>query len=488
MINGSNSGVGSNNVIRHQQGQLVPSQQSQNVFHMNSIAPPVLAQHQLAQPSRHNQFGMPPPPPPPQISRPQINPLGVNFMHDGPISTLLKRDPGFGNSLLEEAMYDQAKQAQEMSSHFLLPFNNLHYSTYTPNSSNGNNNSQFNIHPESSNRNGEYNNGSGSSNRSGNSSYMGMPGFALQYSNRTPSGSSNGYPGVAEIYNSGASSSKTNSAQGKAAQPAAIPSNFDPAVLAQDLSSAYVSVISGIPTSNAASHDMAGQPSTPQTKSANALGKASASNTSLGVISESGEIDLATSVKMRELRRKIAHIISSVWADTVCGKSAGMAGITAADDEPSNECSYKAHDPQLAPGAQPNSHLGIDSALVGVPKSGQPMVSPSGDRSMDDHLINFFFDHVHHQLPIIPRSEFVMAYQQGTVSPMLICAMCAAASVFLNRIEDERKSIYNLYSQKVREQFHDACFEPSLEVVQTALIMMLCEYRHGSLHRAWVYL
>ncbi|KAJ1670088.1 hypothetical protein GGF38_001767, partial [Coemansia sp. RSA 25] len=118
----------------------------------------------------------------------------------------------------------------------------------------------------------------------------------------------------------------------------------------------------------------------------------------------------------------------------------------------------------------------------------QPLASPSGDRSMDDHLLNIFFECVHHQLPIIQRAEFYGTYGRGAIPPLLVCAMCAAASVFLNRIEEERKAIYERYAQKVREMFHDACFEPSLEVVQTALIMTLCEYRHGSLHRAWVYL
>ncbi|KAJ2171922.1 hypothetical protein GGH16_002599, partial [Coemansia sp. RSA 560] len=116
------------------------------------------------------------------------------------------------------------------------------------------------------------------------------------------------------------------------------------------------------------------------------------------------------------------------------------------------------------------------------------LVSLSGDRSLDDHLLALFFEFVHPQLPIISRTVFQDAYSRGRVPPLLVSAMGAAASVFLNRIETERKAIYEQYSQKVREHFHDACFEPSLEVVQTALIMTLCEYRNGSLHRAWVYL
>ncbi|KAJ1812263.1 hypothetical protein LPJ75_003734, partial [Coemansia sp. RSA 2598] len=422
-------------------------------------------------------------------------------MSGGPVSLHLKRDPGFGQDPMEEAMYDQSKQAQEMSSHFLLPVNSLHYSAFTPNYG-----SQFGSQAGSSNQHGRYGNAPGSSSKrsGGPNNQMGLSGVSTSFAHRTPSGSSAGQQGVADLYANGISTSAA--AKSKVSQPAAVPSNFDPTVLAQNLSSAYVSVVANMPASHGSQQEA--QTAGPA-KSANALGKSS-SHTPLGMLSEDSDLSPATAAKMRELRKKILSIISSVWADTECGRSAGMAGVTVADDDmcveddqssnavngnsgkggsrsngSGNDGSFKDRPLNASPaGCQPTAGIALAQSM----KSMATMVSPSGDRSMDDHLINIFFDYVHQQLPIISCTEFTKSYQQGKVSMLLVCAMCSAASVFLNRIEEERKSIYELYSQKVREMFHDACFEPSLEVVQTALIMTLCEYRHGSLHRAWVYL
>ncbi|KAJ2495519.1 hypothetical protein IWW47_004036, partial [Coemansia sp. RSA 2052] len=413
----------------HQQAQMLPpSHQHQQMFHIG-------------------HHGMPPPPlpPPPQ---PHINPLGVSFVDGGPVSLHLKRDPGFGVDPMEEGMYDPAKQAYEASSHFMLPVNNFHYSSYAaPANQPSSSSSAMRAGPSSS-----------SSSRA--RKPMGIPGTSC-FPVRTPSGSSMSY-NAADIFPSTAGISSM------AGQSSLMPSSFDPTSIAQDLSSAYVSVIAGMPPADSNSDRFRGTASA--AKSAAARGK-SASHT-LG-----SALDSTTSTKMRDLRKQIRAIISSVWADTECGKSAGMAGVSmVADDELPNDDEHQSSGKSAASGSSQQL------------QQQQPLASPSGDRSMDDHLLNIFFECVHHQLPIIQRAEFYGTYGRGAIPPLLVCAMCAAASVFLNRIEEERKAIYERYAQKVREMFHDACFEPSLEVVQTALIMTLCEYRHGSLHRAWVYL
>ncbi|KAJ2788258.1 hypothetical protein GGI15_000063 [Coemansia interrupta] len=385
---------------------------------------------------------------------------------------------------MEEAMYDQSKQAQEMSSHYLLQMSNIHHLPFASN---------YGSQPESSGcRHGGFSSNvagpSGSrQNTAASAADMAIPGSSTSFVYRTPSGSSMGRHGMLESYPGGGSAS-TSMSQNKPVQLMAIPSNFDPTVLAQNLSSAYVSAIAGMPSSQAGQHDSAtASGSTRQPKSANALGK-SASHTPLGMFGDEKDQDPATAAKMRDLRKKILSIISSVWADTECGRSAGMTGVTVAGDETGNEDSPgsgRSSSGSSSNGQSPSIDLSaMDTTLNGT----SAMASPVGDRSMDEHLIHIFFEYVHQQLPIILRSDFIKSYKQGKVSTLLLCAVCAAASVFLNRIEDERKSIYELYSQKVRELFHDACFEPSLEVVQTSLIMTLCEYRHGSLHRAWVYL
>ncbi|KAJ2386876.1 hypothetical protein GGI05_004249, partial [Coemansia sp. RSA 2603] len=441
-----------------------------SVYSMGGMMPPSLTSHhsqQQQQPPHSLQHQFIPPPPP--VPQPHINPLGVNFVSGGPVSLHLKRDPGFGQDPMEEAMYDQSKQAQEMSSHYLLQVNNFHNLPFTSNygsqpGSSGSRHGGFgsNVAGSSSSNNGKHN-----------SADMALPGSSTSFVYRTPSGSSMGRQSMLESYPGGGSTSSSMN-QNKPVQLMAIPSSFDPTVLAQNLSSAYVSAIAGMPSSQAGQHDSAAASSSVgPPKSANALGK-SASNTPLGMLGDDKDQDPATAAKMRELRKKILSIISSVWADTECGRSAGMAGVTVADDETGNEDSSKSGSSINSPNDQsPNIGLAaMDATLNGT----SAMVSPVGDRSMDEHLIYIFFEYVHQQLPIIPRSDFIKSYKQGKVSTLLLCAMCAAASVFLNRIEDERKSIYELYSQKVRELFHDACFEPSLEVVQTALIMTLCEY------------
>ncbi|KAJ1725144.1 E3 ubiquitin-protein ligase tom1 [Coemansia erecta] len=447
---------------------------------MGGMMPPSLTPHhnqqQQQQPPHPLQHQFIPPPPP--VPQPHINPLGSNFVSGGPVSLHLKRDPGFGQDPMEEAMYDQSKQAQEMSSHYLLQVSNIHHLPFTSNygsqpGSSGSRHGGFGSNvagPSSS---------SGRQNAAGASAAdMAIPGSNTSFVYRTPSGSSMGHHAILESYPGGGSASSSTS-QNKPVQLMAIPSNFDPTVLAQNLSSAYVSAIAGMPSSQSGQHDSAAASSSAgPPKSANALGK-SASHTPLGMLGDDKDQDPATAAKMRDLRKKILSIISSVWADTECGRSAGMAGVTVADDETGNEDS-----PASGSGSSSSSPTGqspsiglsaVDTTLNGT----SAMVSPIGDRSMDEHLIHIFFEYVHQQLPIIPRSDFVKSYKQGKVSTLLLCAMCAAASVFLNRIEDERKSIYELYSQKVRELFHDACFEPSLEVVQTALIMTLCEYPMG---------
>ncbi|KAJ1839494.1 hypothetical protein LPJ57_010824, partial [Coemansia sp. RSA 486] len=243
MSGGGSTSAGA--ATRHQQDQFLTQSA---VFHMNSMVPQSLSQYQQQQQqqqqqqhqlhSLQHQF-IPPPPPPPSSTQPHINPLGSNFVSGGPVSLHLKRDPGFGQSPMEEAMYDQSKQAQEMSSHFLLPVNSLHYSAFTPNYGS----SQFNPQASSSNQHGRYGNTPGSSSKQtgGSSSNMGIPGSSTSYAHRTPSGSSMGQQGIVDSYSNGTSSLSV--AKSKASQPTSIPSNFDPTILAQDLSSAYVSVV-----------------------------------------------------------------------------------------------------------------------------------------------------------------------------------------------------------------------------------------------------
>ncbi|KAJ2009263.1 hypothetical protein GGI04_000601 [Coemansia thaxteri] len=420
----------------HQPPQHAPARQQPHPQPQHVLGP---------QPMMHiGHHGMPPPPPPPP---PHINPLGVSFVDGGPVSLHLKRDPGFGHDPAEEALYDPAKAAYEASSHFMLPVNNFHYSSYAPPRQ----------PPSSMRPQAGPSSGSGSSSRPGPSKPMGIPGTSC-FPMRTPSGSSMGY-GV-DIFPS-TSGIAALAQQPPAGAPMPPPATFDPTVLAQDLSSAYVSVLAGLPPATPGAAAAAAA-----SRSAVARGKSASHAPSAGS-SAAAALDPGTTTKMRDLRKQIRAIISSVWADTECGKSAGMAGVSMADDEPSRD--------DGAGGSQ----------LAQAP---QALASPSGDRAMDDHLLSIFFESVHHQLPIIQRADFARAYERGAVPPLLVSAMCAAASVFLNRIEDERRAIYDRYALKVRELFHDACFAPSLEVVQTALIMTLCEYRLGSLHRAWVYL
>ncbi|KAJ2324786.1 hypothetical protein IWW51_003107, partial [Coemansia sp. RSA 2702] len=423
-------------------GNLSASIRQQGHMLSQGLQPPPHAQQPVF-PIHSQSHAMPPPATqmrPPQQPQPQINPLGANFESGGPVSLHLKRDPGFGQDPMGEGIFDPAKQAAEMSSFFMLPVNNMQFPSYAPGSA------AFGSQPGPSNRFGT-GQGSSSSTSTGNAAYT----------HRTPSMSSAGGH-VARGDSLGG-----DSAAGMAS--AALPHGFDPTVLAQNLSSAYVSVIAGMSpqdsrrlgSGNSSGPSLAA-PGT--ARLSNALGK-SASHTPIDGVPDS--------VKMHDLRKKIRAIIASVWAGTECGRSAGMAGVTmAADDD----------DERAAEVRSPAQRASSAAALV----------SPSGDRSLDDHLLALFFEYVHPQLPILQRAAFQEAYARGRVPPLLVCAMCAAASVFQSRIEHERSAVYEQYSQKVREQFHDACFEPNLEVVQTALIMTLCEYRNGSLHRAWVYL
>ncbi|KAJ2082112.1 hypothetical protein H4R24_001853 [Coemansia sp. RSA 988] len=430
--------VGLGSPIR-QQGQLVPpgmQQQHQSMFLPNAHNQQ-LPHHQQHQ---QQQVQMRPPPPPPQI-----NPLGSTFGNGGPVSLHLKRDPGFDHDPMAEGMQDPAKQAYDMSTHFLLPVNTLPFSQFAPG-----NQPQFGLQP-------------GSSSRS-NSCAQGT-----SYLQQTSSFSSPGPNGAI----------RADSLGGESTSGVNMLAGFDPMALAQNLSSAYVSAVAGMqPQQGASQLNASTMPTSAPARSSNARGK-SASHTPFDSHSEGSGTELSTSSQMNDLRRKIRAIISSVWAGTECGRSAGMAGITMAEDE----------DEHAACGIR-SPAAAASASIAGMASNVPPtvLVSPSGDQSLDAHLLNLFFEYMHYQLPILQRSEFHKAYNGGRVPSLLVSAMCAAASAFLNQSESERKTIYDTCSQKVREQFHDACFEPSLEVVQTALIMTLCEYRHGSLHRAWVYL
>ncbi|KAJ2676798.1 hypothetical protein GGI25_003443 [Coemansia spiralis] len=493
---GSSVGGTNSSMLSMQQHGQITSQQQQSVLqlgnHGNSSIPPQLQMHQQQPPPPHSQSHL------------QINPLRPAYGNEGPVSLHLKRDPGFGQDLMEEGMYDPAKQAYEMSSHFILPMNNFHFPQFTPS-----NQMSYGWSAGPSNRNNRVGTSS--------SSQLGIPGSS-SYPHRTQSGSSMGRNGLGDQLVAGTPAIPNATGFSK---PIGGPANklsqtFDPTVIAQSLSSIYASAIAGMPVQNN-SADVPGV--TNPTKLSNAPGK-STSQTPLELDDNGGHLSQMTTRKMCDLRNTIREIISSVWADTECGRSAGMAGVTMADDELGNSdegigsYSYKSKDGNKTISSALNTDSGdnesiMDTLLPGMHRSsiatgGNAQAAMSddgeiatnskiaqsgcGDRLMDDHLISIFFDNVYHQLPIIHRKEFYGIYNKGEASSLLICAMCAAASVFLNRIEDERKAIYEQYSRKVREQFHDACFEPSLEVVQTALIMTLCEYRHGSLHRAWVYL
>ncbi|KAJ2567519.1 hypothetical protein IW140_004427 [Coemansia sp. RSA 1813] len=466
-----------NPMLTAQQQSHLASHQQQSMVQMNSHAsglPPQLQiqQHQNQQQQQQQQQ-------PPL----QINSLGSTFGTNGPVSLHLKRDPCFGHNSMDDSMYDPSKQAHEMSAFYYLPTNSYHFPHLMPGSRS---NSGTMAGP--SNR-GDALGSSGSQ--------LGVPGTS-SYSNRTPSGSSMGRNGANDHFIGGGGVVVTSSSANPAIN--AVNNDFDPIGIAQSLSSAYASAIAEMATqnsnSNISSTSSGSAGITAPAKGSNAAGK-STSHTPLGPDGEFSNMDYATSKKMLDLRRTIRDIISSVWADTECGRSAGMAGVTMAEEEFGQSDDYNrssgSSDHKTGAASLDASNAldprGKQHALCGSEHvASNVALSGCGDRLLDDHLISIFLDNVYHQLPIISRSDFYDSYNKGTASPLLVCAMCAAASVFLNRIEDERTKIYDQYSQKVREKFHDACFEPSLEIVQTALIMTLCEYRHGSIHRAWVYL
>ncbi|KAJ1935849.1 hypothetical protein EC988_008362, partial [Linderina pennispora] len=304
--------------------------------------------------------------------QPHINALGSNFMTGGPASLHLKRDPGFGHDPMEEAMYDPYKQAYEHSSHFMLPVNSFRFPTFTP------------PNPPSM--------GGGAHAGPSNRNLGGIGGQGG--SQRTPSnGSSNPhnmpYGGPASA--SSSSSGNNRPIQQRSAQiggqfgtldlsqpSAGVPSNFDPASIAQDLSSAYVSMIAGFPTQQP-QQQLVAPPSLSSTpKSANALGK-SASHTPAP-----SSADLAnnprSSAQLRELRQKIREIISSVWAGTECGKSAGMAGVAMDIDDSGL--------------SDDNTNKNKQAAASPVSDASNPLAStsPSGDKSMDEHLLKIYFE------------------------------------------------------------------------------------------------
>ncbi|KAJ1732892.1 hypothetical protein LPJ61_001821, partial [Coemansia biformis] len=446
--------------------------------------------HLLSPGLQHQQ--LPPPPPhqqqPPSLfhaaaqghgmqprPQPQINPLRAAF-GGGPVSLHLKRDPGFDVDPMGEGMFDPAKQAREMSTHFLQPVNSFRFPQFMP------------VNPMSlASQAGP--SGSNSADRAsgatGSSIGVPYPFNALQHP------SSAGLSARVDSYGGESTSSMGVPSSIAAPLSSGLQSAFNPMLLAQDLSSAYASVIVGVPPAGQQQHPDAFHangtepPLSAPARPSNARGK-SASHTPDSSNPEGAAADTHATAKMRDLKRNLRAIISSVWADTECGRSAGMAGVTLEEEEEEDDgqCGPVALSPAPVHGGRPRSDTG--GARSSVPPS--LLASPQGDRPMETHLINTYFEYVHYQLPIIPRDDFSDAYNRNSVPALLVWAMCAAASVFLNRIEDDRRTIYERYSQKVREQFHDACFEPTLEVVQTALIMTLCEYRQGSLQRAWVYL
>ncbi|KAJ2548320.1 hypothetical protein EV175_004873, partial [Coemansia sp. RSA 1933] len=446
---------------QQQQGQFVSHQQQTMVqmnSHGNGLPPQLQLQHHQNQQQQLQQQQQQQHQPPLQITS-----LGSTFGTSGPVSLHLKRDPRFGQDSEDDAMYDLSKQAHEMSSFYYLPTNSFQYPHLIP----GNRANPGMM--------------AGPSNRSdtlgSSGSQLGVPGTS-SYSNRTPSGSSMGRNGVSDSFIGGLTSA-ANSSINNISTGTVVSQDYDPIGIAQSLSSAYASAIAGMAIQQDRSNNSSSAGVAAPAKPSNVAGK-STNHTPLGMDGEYGNMDHAMSKKMLDLRRTIRDIMSSVWADTECGRSAGMAGVTMADDDLVQNDDYStggsSGQKAGAMGLNASNSLSISSNSQLTPKIA---LSGCGDRLLDDHLVNIFLDKVHNQLPIISRSEFYQSYGNSTVSPLLVCAMCAAASVFLNRIEDERTKIYDQYSLKVREKFHDACFEPSLEIVQTALIMTLCEYRHG---------
>ncbi|KAJ2767079.1 hypothetical protein IWQ57_004103, partial [Coemansia nantahalensis] len=347
--------------------------------------------------------------------------MSAAFGSDGPASLHLKRDPGFDGDGLGDPMYDPAKQANEMSTHFLQPVNAFRFPHFMPN-----NHMSLGAQPGPS--------ASASSTRN---LYQ-----TLHHSSSAgPSARMDSFGGeFAPGMGVGLGPSTATPL------PSGLPVGFNPMLLAQDLSSAYASVMAGVsPTGQqqypAAQYSAGLEPPMSAPVKPSKAHEKSASHTPDAPGAASGVVDPRTTAKMRDLKKSLRAIISSVWADTECGRSAGMAGITleAEDDE---QNSLDAQSP-----APPRASRGrADTGGSSIAASQQ--ASSQGDRALEAHLISTFFEYVHHQLPIVPQDEFSDAYCGGRVPPLLVHAMCAAASVFLNRIEDERKAIYERYSQK----------------------------------------
>ncbi|KAJ1931387.1 hypothetical protein FBU59_006729, partial [Linderina macrospora] len=330
--------------------------------------------------------------------QPHINSLGSSFMNGGPASLHLKRDPGFGENPMEEAMFDPYKQAYEQSSHFMLPVNSYRFPTFTP--------------PNPPGMASSAQAGPSSRNLGGIGGIGGQPN-----SQRTPSGSSTnprGMPYGGPASASSSSSGNNRPTQQRSAQMggpfgaigmpqsnAAVPSNFDPASIAQDLSSAYVSVVAGNPMQHLVPPSSSSTP-----KSANALGKSASHTPPLAGTDLAA--DLRTSPYLRGLQKQIRDIISSVWADTECGKSAGMAGVAMRMDDTSLSDDSTSKSKQAAT-SSPSSDMSMQP----------PNPSPSGDKPMDEHLLKIYFESVHSQLPIISKKEFFPTYNRGQAPALL---------------------------------------------------------------------
>ncbi|KAJ2795714.1 hypothetical protein H4R21_005001, partial [Coemansia helicoidea] len=161
-----------------------------------------------------------PPPQPRQQPQLQINPMSAAFGSDGPASLHLKRDPGFDGDGLGDPMYDPAKQANEMSTHFLQPVNAFRFPHFMPN-----NHMSLGAQPGPS--------ASASSTRN---LYQ-----TLHHSSSAgPSARMDSFGGeFAPGMGVGLGPSTATPL------PSGLPVGFNPMLLAQDLSSAYASVMAG---------------------------------------------------------------------------------------------------------------------------------------------------------------------------------------------------------------------------------------------------
>ncbi|KAK9720410.1 hypothetical protein K7432_004161 [Basidiobolus ranarum] len=112
-------------------------------------------------------------------------------------------------------------------------------------------------------------------------------------------------------------------------------------------------------------------------------------------------------------------------------------------------------------------------------------------KEIRDRLIKVYFDTLHHMQPLIHQQTFMEREKKGENSDLLILAICAASSIFLDELGGMTGPAYSLgepFASRAQYIVQENLMKPSIDTIQALSTLFIYEFTAGNFGISQMYL